>query len=418
MMARSSRMKFKINAVWILLVTLILLAFTQPAHAFFSWQENDKRVEMRGLLRGSGLALRNPDNQVYYNKRSVSGLAASGRLMLDAGFSEQFSFELHAVQSYIPMELQTGGSNLAVLRDVERSNLLDWSFNGRRAHLLIDRLNFQHDSGKLNLKIGRQPLNLASTFYFTPNDFFAPFAAQAFFRAYKPGVDAVRADIQLAELSQLSLISVLGYRLDAASDNGWSNRIDAARNSYLARASSVWGDFELALLAGSVRKDRIVGADFQGELFDWLGVRGEGHVNFPDQAGQGRYVELALGLEHRWENSFTLRIEQFFHGSGASAVSAYNLQGGVQGFYQARHYTAFGGSYEFSPLLTGDMTAVYNWIDNSSLLALYAVYSLSDESEAVFSANFPMGERPSGLTIKSEFGLYPSAFSFEIRSYF
>ena len=195
MMARSSRMKVKISEVRILLVTLILVAFSQPAHAFFSWQNDDQTMEVRGLLRGSGLTLRNPDNQVYYNTRSVSGLAASGRLMLDAGSSEQFSFELHAVQNYIPMELQTGGSNLAVLRDVERSNLLDWSFNGRRAHLLIDRLNFQYESGKLNLKIGRQPLNLASTFYFTPNDFFAPFAAQTFFRAYKPGVDAVRADI-------------------------------------------------------------------------------------------------------------------------------------------------------------------------------------------------------------------------------
>jgi hypothetical protein len=396
----------------------MLVAFSQPAHAFFSWQNDDQTMEVRGLLQGSGLTLRNPDNQVYYNKRSVSGLAASGRLMLDAGSSEQFSFELHAVQSYIPMELQTGGSNLAVLRDVERSNLLDWSFNGRRAHLLIDRLNFQYESGRLNLKMGRQPLNLASTFYFTPNDFFAPFAAQTFFRAYKPGVDAVRADIQLAELSQLSLISVLGYQLDAASDNGWSNRIDAARNSYLARASSVWGDFELALLAGSVRKDRIVGVDFQGEIFDWLGIRGEGHVNFPDQAGQDRYMELALGLEHRWENSFTLRIEQFYHGSGASNSGSYNLSGTMQGFYLARNYTAGGISYEFTPLLNGDVTAIYNWVDNSALIALYLLYSLSDESELAMGSAVTAGRKPLGTIINSEFGLYPASASVEFRAYF
>jgi hypothetical protein len=412
-------MKFKINAVVrYIFVTLILVVFPQPAHAFISWQNDDQTMELRGLLRGSGLALRNPDNQVYYNTRSVSGLAGSGRLMIDAGFDEQFSFELHAVQNYIPMELQTGGSNLAVLRDIERSDLLDWSFNGRRAHLLIDRLNFQYDSGKLNLKIGRQPLNLASTFYFTPNDFFAPFAAQTFFRAYKPGVDAVRADIQLAELSQLSLISVLGYRLDAASDNGWSNRIDAARNSYIARASSVWGDFELALLVGSVRKDRIVGVDFQGELFDWLGVRGEGHVNFPDQAGQGQRAELALGLEHRWENSFTLRIEQFYHGSGASDSGSYNLTGTMQGLYLARHYTAGGIAYEFTPLLNGDVTAIYNWVDNSALIALYLLYSLSDESELAMGSTVTVGSRPLATIINSEFGLYPASASVEFRSYF
>ena len=412
-------MKFKISAIVRgIFVTLILVALSQPAYAFFSWQNDDQTVELRGLLRGSGLTLRNSDNQVFYNKRSVSGLAASGRLMLDAGSSEQFSFELHTVQSYIPMELQTSGSNIAVLRDVERSNLLDWSFGGKRSHLLIDRLNFQYDSAKLNLKMGRQPLNIASTFYFTPNDFFAPFAAQTFFRAYKPGVDAVRADIQLAELSQLSLISVLGYRLDASSDNGWSNRVDTARNSYLARASSVWGDFELAFLAGSVRKDRIVGVDFQGELFNWLGVRGEGHVNFPDQAGQRRSAEFALGLEHRWENSFTLRIEQFYHGSGASNSGGYNLSATMQGLYLARHYTAVGMSYEFTPLLNGDVTAVYNWVDKSALIAFYLLYSLSDESELAMGTTATAGRRPLATTINSEFGLYPISASVEFRAYF
>jgi len=401
-----------------LFVLIALVVFAQPAHAFYSWQENDYTLDMRGLLLGSGLALRNPDSPVFYNSRNTSGLAGSGRLMIDASSAKQFSFELHAVQSYIPMKLQTGDSNFAVLRDIERSDVLDWSFNGKRAHLLIDRLNFQYDSGKLNVKMGRQPLNLASTFYFTPNDFFAPFAAQAFFRAYKPGVDAVRADIQLAELSQLSLISVLGYQLDAVSDNGWSNRIDAARNSYLARASSVWGDFEFALLAGSVRKDQIVGVDFQGELFDWLGIRGEGHVNFPDQAGQGQREEFALGLEHRWENSFTLRVEQFYHGSGASNSDNYNLSGTMQGLYLAKHYTAGGMAYEFTPLLNGDVTAIYNWIDNSALIALYLLYSLSDESELAIGSTVTVGRRPLATVINSEFGLYPASASIEFRAYF
>jgi hypothetical protein len=419
MMAKSSRMKFKISAVVrSVFVTLILVALSQPAHAFYSWKNDDQTIEMRGLLLGSGLALRNPDNQIYYHKGSVSDFAASGRLMLDASCSERFSFELHAVQNYIPMELQTGGSNLTVLRDIERSDLLDWGFDGKSAHLLIDRVNFQYASDKLNLKIGRQPLNLAATFYFTPNDFFAPFAAQIFYRDYKPGVDAVRADVQMAELSQLTLISVLGYRVDAVSDNGWSNRMDTARNSYLARASSVWGDFELAFLVGSVRKDRIVGVDFQGEMFDWLGVRGEGHINFPDQAGQGKQMELAVGVEHRWENSFTLRIEQFYHGSGASDSGSYNLFGTMQGFYLARHYTAGGVSYEFTPLLNGDATAIYNWVDNSALIALYLLYSLSDESELAMGSTVTAGRRPFGATLRSEFGLYPASASIEFRAYF
>jgi len=401
-----------------MLAGLLLLVFAQQADAFYAWQDNDNTIELRGLLRGSGLALKNPDNQIYYNKRSVAGVAGSARLMLDAGFGNQFTVEMHAEQSYIPLMLQTGGSNLAQLRDVERSDLLDWSFDSKRSHLLLDRLNVQYASGRLNLKIGRQPLNLAATFYFTPNDFFAPFAAQTFFRAYKPGVDAVRADIQLGGLSQLSLISVLGYRIDPRGDNGWSKQMDAGRNAYLARASAVFGDFEAAVLAGSVKKDGVIGGDFQGELFAWLGIRGEGHVRLPQQAGVRRQIEFALGLEHRWESSLSLRAEQFYHGGGATSTAAYALPARSQGLYMARQYSALGASYEFTPLLNGDATLLYNWVDHSALIALYALYSLSNEAELAISGTIAGGSRPVAARINSEFGLYGTAISCEVRSYF
>jgi len=411
-------MKSGLNAAWAILTLLLLATLPQPASAFYLWQGENSSLEARGMLQGSAVALRNPDAPLYYSQRNVSAVAASGRLMVDAAFADRFSFEMHAEQNYLPTTLQTGGSNLVTPRDVERSDFLDWSFDNRRAHLLIDRINFQYASGKLNLKIGRQPVNLAATFYFTPNDFFAPFAAQTFFRAYKPGVDALRADIRLAELSQLSLITVMGYRLDANADNGWSNRYEASRNAYLARASAVVGDFEFALLGGVVKRDRVLGIDFQGELFEWLGIRGEGHVRWPDLPLSHTTAEIAIGLEHRWENSFTIRLEQFYHGGGTTSASAYNPASTANVVYLARHYSAAGASYEFTPLLTGDATAIYNWSDRSALVALYALYSLSDESELALNGTLATGRKPQGMAIRSEFGLYANAVTAEYRAYF
>jgi len=395
---------------------LLLSLFVQPAQAFVSWSDEHRSLELRGFLHGSALLLRNPDAPVYYHKRTVSGVAGSGRLMVN-GQVHALSVELHLVQSYTPLALQNGGSNLATLQGVERSDLLDWSFDGRAAHLLIDRLNIQYSSNRLNLKLGRQPVNLASTFYFTPNDFFAPFAAQTFFRSYKAGVDALRADMQLTAISQLSLIAVLGYSTDTGGDSGWSNRVDSARNAYLARLSSYFGDFELALLAGSVKKDLIIGGDLQGELFEWLGVRGEGHINIPDQVGLKRRVEFSIGLEHRWESGFTLRAEQFYHGGGAASSATYS-PAAVQGVYMGRNYSAIGASYEFTPLLNGDVTMIRNWMDDSMLMAVYLLYSLSDESELAFSAAVVNGRRPQAARVQSEFGLYPNSVSLELRSYF
>ena len=399
-------------------VLLLLLVAPPPAHAFYQWEGEDSALEATGLLHGSATMLRNPDSPFYYSDRNVAAVAGSARGMLSGRTGSHLSFETHAVLTYVPRQLQTGGSRFVSTRGTERSDSLDWSYDSRQSHLQIDRLNAQYTSSRLNIKVGRQPVNLAATFYFTPNDFFSPFAAQTFYRTYKPGVDAARIDIQSELLSQISLLAVLGYRAETANDAGWSNRPDAGRTSYLARASTVFADFELAVLGGVVRRDRVIGGDLQGELFDWLGIRAEGHFLFPDNARQNDHGELAVGLEHRWESSLSIRVEQFFHGSGAAGIGGYSLLASGRGFYQARHYSAAGASYEFTPLLTGDMAAIYNWVDRSLLLAVYAVYSLSDESEAVFNANLPVGSRSGGAIINSEFGLYPNSFSLELRSYF
>jgi len=406
-----------ISLIRVILLPLLLLLFAQPAQAFVSWQGEELSVELRGLVTGSGITLMNPDNALFYNHKNISGVAVSGRLMLDASY-KLFSFEVHAEQDYAALKLRTAGARFATLQGVERSDYLDWSFDSKQSHLIVDRLNMQLSTDHLNLKAGRQPLSLAATFYFTPNDFFAPFAAQTFFRAYKPGVDALRADIQLAELSQLTLIAVLGYQTNPVGDNGWSNRAESGRHAYLTRLSTVYADFEFALLAGSVKKDLVLGGDFQGELFEWLGVRGEGHLLWPDSPLQKSRVEVALGLEHRWENSLTIRTEQFYHGAGVTYVDAYNLAVPQSGFYLARHYTAVGASYEFTPLLTGDATTIYNWVDQSALVALYALYSLTDESEIAFSVTASAGKKPQLAVIQSEFGLYGDSASVEYRSYF
>ncbi len=396
---------------------LFLLAYAQPASAFYMWQDQQSMVELRGFVRGLGVTLSNPDNQLLYNRKNIFGVTSSVRVMLDASH-DFISFEAHAEQAYVPLKLQTGGAHFAVPVGVERSDLLDWSFDSKQSHLILDRLNLQFSTDRMDIKVGRQPVNLAVTGYFTPNDFFAPFAAQTFFRSYKPGVDAIRTDIQLAELSQLTLIAVMGYRSSLLSDSGWSNRPDHTRNAYLARSSTVMADFELALLAGSVKKDMVLGGDFQGELFDWLGVRGEGHIRWPNARLLARTTEFAVALEHRWENSLTMRLEQFYHGSGATSETAYTLTASNRGFYMARHYSAAGASYEVTPLLTADVTTIYNWVDQSALVALYASYSLSNESELAISGTLSTGKKPQAAVIQSEFGLYADSISAEYRAYF
>jgi hypothetical protein len=403
-------------------LTLLIVTFSPPAWAFYELSAEVGSVDLRGMVRGFGTAYQNPDNDFFYEERSDAGVAGIARLIMQAEAGQHLSFDVNVYQTYIPSSLVSSQAGLGTPLDVERSAALEWSFsNDKYVRLAIDRLNARYSHNRLDLIVGRQPINLATTFYFTPNDFFAPFAAQVFYRVYKAGVDAIRAEVRLGDLSQLSLISTLGYKSDPASDTGWSDEPYSARISYLGRISTVFHNIEWALLTGVVRENNIIGGSLQGDLFQWLGVRAEGHVADPDEPQQDSYSELSVGVEHRWENSLNMRLEQFYHGSGAGSTSDYVTKyTAAQGesSYLGRNYTALGIGYEFTPLLNAEMLAIANLTDHSYLLSFNAIYSLSDEAELVANLGVPIGDEPEGAEIKSEFGLSPYTANIEVRIYF
>ena len=294
-----------------------------------------------------------------------------------------------------------------------------------QALLGIDRFNVRLSGERFDLTLGRQAINLATTFYFTPNDFFAPFSATTFYRVYKSGVDAARLEIRLGELSQLSFYQVLGYEPDGSKSSGWGGGVSDGRASSLARLSFNMAGFEWALLGGRVVDKNVIGGSLQGELFEWLGLRAEGHHADPEQAGKKAYDEFTLGVEHTYENSLNLRLEWYYNGyaagAGGGAMSDYIIApapGEAAGSYLGRQYLAFNVGYEFSPLLTVELLPIVNLTDDSYMLAVYSIYSLSDESELFFSFSMPFGKKPDAGGINSEFGLYPASVAVEARLYF
>lgn len=402
-----------------LLFLFFCVLYLDVAHAFYDWHTAQSQGNARASMRGFAIATQKPANPTFYQERDDEALGGIARLIIDTQVGHSWHFDINAYQTWLPNSLVTSENGVDTVLDVERSGALEWSHSDDDyAHLAIDRLSLRKSLTNADISIGRQPINLATTFFFSPNDFFAPFAAQAFYRVYKPGVDAMRADISFSELTQLSLIGVQGYRGEPGSDSGWSDSGERLRNSYLARFATNLANTEWALLAGKVRRTRISGGSISGELFDWLGLRAEGHVVEELDENSDDKTELSIGLEHRWENSLFLQLEQFYHGSGATAIAEYadSLTGDSN--YLARRYQALGLSYEFNPLLTGQMTIIQNAIDHSRLYSINTLYSLSDESELSISLTVPQGKEPEGLAIKSEFGRYPKVLNVELRAYF
>jgi hypothetical protein len=404
-------------------VLAAFVLFSSPVLAFYKWEGNEATIELNGMLQTYGIAYKNPDNPILFQDSSQTGLGGIGRVILKAQKGDMLTFDINAYQTCISQSIaENKAATGPAMPDVERSSVLEWSHsNNSYVHTAIDRLSLRWTKDRVDIIAGRQPINLTTTFYFTPNDFFAPFAAQTFYRVYKPGVDALRAEVRLGELSQLSLISVLGYDPDQDSSNGWSKRPISNRASCLGRISTNMYNFEWALIAGSLADEDVIGVSAQGEVFKWLGVRAEGHVNKPEAPAQGSHVEYSVGIEHRWESGLDARIEYFHHGAGATSVLGYAGLAAAktqQTSYLGRRYAALGIGYEFTPLLTGQTVIITNLVDHSALASLNAVYSLSNESELSLSVGVPFGKKPEMFRIRSEYGTYPSSLDIEWRWYF
>jgi hypothetical protein len=406
--------KTRVRVVAVLVSTLLLAP--SSALGFAEWSSGDTVAEARGSFRWSALSTKG-----LHDDSSSDLFAGAGflRLIGDLGVGEWLRFELHGLEFVSGFtEALTFGTGQFAGGERNRTRALRWQQRDdefSQAVLEIDRASVRMTLGRLDLTVGRQPISLATSSMFTPNDFFAPFAAQTFYRVYKPGVDAARADFEIDELAWASIIGVLGYRGGGSSDGFDPVRLD--ESSLVGRAVVGLWLFEFSLLGGSVAGRAVLGGGLQGELFEWLGIRGEGHVSFEDDAT----VELSLGVEHRFENTLFLRAEQLYHGGGGADPASYLGVALSRRFselpYLSRHYTAFGAGYEISPLLNGDALVLVNWADPSVLITVYLLYSLLDEAELGVTASLPLGEGPSGATMASEFGLYPASFSAEFRYY-
>ena len=406
---------------------LAVTVLSSPSYAFYEYQGEGGYAEFRGFVRLTGGLNLNPDNRTLYDDPTDYFAGAVSRLLVDADLGEERHFEFNAYEFVYYSGAGTGSADIAgtTPAEVERSSALSWE-QARSpdtvAVFAVDRLNARLVRDRVDLTVGRQAVNLATTFYFTPNDFFGPFAAQNFFRVYKPGVDAIRGEARLGALSQLSVIGVLGYEPSPGSPNGWAADPGMDKSSLLARISTSTHGLEWALLGGVVREKTVVGASLQGEVSQWLGVRAEGHYAAPEDGSMDDYVELSFGVEHNFTADLFVRGEFFYHGSGAGNEEGY----GEELFstdltlpYLARRYLAAGGGYRVTPLLTVDGLVAANLVDGSVLGAVNALYSLSDESEVSIGLVVPVGEdTPTGEDVDTEFGLYPVSANVEFRFYF
>lgn len=137
----------------------------------------------------------------------------------------------------------------------------------------IDRLALSWHPGLVDITVGRQPINLANTMLFTPHDVFAPFSPLDFFRAYKPGVDALKIEHEMMFGGPISsvrtaVIAAAGYFPTNLPD--FDVEAELARSALLGRLAISTELADIFVLAGRAPWRWLAGLGAQADVGGWL----------------------------------------------------------------------------------------------------------------------------------------------------
>lgn len=348
----------------------------------------------------------------------LSGVRLRGMLGLSDG---PWALDLHIVGEALgqTVGLGAGGDGFRFGESFRTAALLWVPGDGLtyRISVAVDRLHLRFDDGPWTVEVGRLPSSLATNRIFVPNDLFQPFAAQTFFRLYKPGVDAAIVRWSPGPLTRVEVHGVLGYR--RAGQPAWDDPPDGDRSALLVRAGTAWLDLDWTVFGGLFEGRPLMALGVQGEILSWLEVGVEGQIRIPESGDPS--VRASFGLGRQLNPDLLIRAEHLYQSDGAdtglerlAALTAPTGQGLV-----GPHLSGLSAVYQLHPLISVGTVVLRDWAGDAWLLAANATVSLLDESELALSASLPLGPGldASGLPA-SELGVSPRTLTGEWRLYF
>jgi hypothetical protein len=301
---------------------------------------------------------------------------------------------------------------------------LDWQFaSSDRAEWRgeIDRAALHLHTSRGDITIGRQAVGWGRGALFGAIDLFAPFTPLEADREWRRGVDAVRADVKLADRVSLDSVAALGTSIDASIFasrlRGYAGKIDL---------EGVGGYRAGDLFGGVTSSAAVAGIELHGEVALFRTDATPGSLVFSDRrsvvkaVGGGSYrVPLANGI--------LLFVEYHYSGFGAASSDRITTELSDAAFQErylrgdtqilGRHAVAALASYEYSPELSVAATWIHSPRDASGVIVPSATWTISDALSLVVNAYVPYGEAPVGPALRSEYGAAPTAVFAQVRLY-
>lgn len=400
-------------------------------------------AEVGGNVRGGGVAFR------VDGENSAIGFV-NGRATLNEDISENVEFEAHLFGT-VQYFSDTADALIPAREGHGQYRALDLLWDngvGKRHQTLIyvDRLTAAFSAGDLDVTVGRQAITFGKAYFWNPLDIFRPFGADQINRDYKAGVDAVRADLEINTFSGVTLAAVFGREVDILGEpfNGEKDiGVDTYGSALIVRYAGYVNGWDFSIQGGKVYGGLQAGGAVVGEIgpvqvraeatyFDAI-ERPDGVPVTPRELSRQLFTDhwqAVVGAGYRWPNTLQVDGEYFYNGAGSADNQIVGLLRRAIGAARQTNTHLFGAraSYELTPIVVGSLVSIHGFSDDSGLVQGQIAWSLSDETDLLFTGSAGYGRRPvaSALTFprsltrlpQSEFGAGRGALSVELRSYF
>lgn len=366
----------------------------------------------------------------YVNKNNtLSADQQSLRLMLDNSLdSSEWSLHLKMARIHVTDLPYSDVHSSDLFRyDTLSSNWIDENEanNTTRLGYEIDRAVYKHSFKKATLAIGRQPIDWGSGRFWQPLNIFGSFSPTDLDTDFKPGIDAARVDWFPSDFSSFTAVYTF-----SPTDHVDNVAVDNNTSAALHYRRQVGEESELALLTGGVIGNRVFGASFES-AWAGMGYRFEA-AHYTSKSDENSVFWIA-GLDYQFSNGTLISAEWYNNSRGANNITALAntnlltdplIKYGLQQ-HLSQNILGISIHKEISPLLQSGYTLLASPLKdvdgklNTSLLHQFNLsYSVSNESDLLFSFQFANGRGLDSLKPQSEFGHVPASMTIRLRFYF
>ena len=395
---------------------------------------------LSGNLRTTNIATQKYHQELLWdiNNYAQGQSDLSLRIVADSQPAPDMHWEVQLVQKLTFRKFETPASLRGYSIDTSRkdepyrliSTPWKWGLsNTITTSIDVDRANAKISAGRTDITVGRQAISFGKAYFWNPLDIFRPFSSIEFNRDYKSGVDAVRVDAEVGNLSGFTAIGMVGQIHDKRNKDLslWYRSVS------MGRFFTNLLNWDVALQIGKILDGYQFGSAFAGEV-GTIEVRSEAawvfmHDNKTKTArsfpAANDHLDMVIGIGKNIEGGvLQLQLEYYYNGAASGPkTDRFSLIAAGQLQHVNRHLLGTLTRYQLTPLLHGSLAFLWGVEDASWLFQPGLVYSATSTLDLVTGAAIMHGRRPEGTTLEdfqfhSEFGTYPNYYYVETKFYF